>query len=264
MSLIAIVTGASGAIGEAIARRIAERSDFEVVLVCRDESKARRAVAGVQEATGNPAVRFELADLSRRESIRALAGGWPGPLNVLVNNAGVTPRRREETPEGLELQFATNVMGYFWMMEAFRDVLARSAPARVVNVASYWAGDLDVDDLQFTRRRYDNNTAYRQSKQANRMLTVAFANRWRDLGIAVNSCHPADVSSPLANNLGFAGSQSPARGAETPAWLATTDAGQNATGRYFASRREEPCPFGADAAAVERLYAACSAYAGTH
>ena len=65
------------------------------------------------------------------------------------------------------------------MTQAFGEVLKESAPARVINVASYWAGDLDVDDLEFKRRRYNNGTAYRQSKQANRMLTAAFAERFK-------------------------------------------------------------------------------------
>ena len=174
---VAAVTGASGAIGEAIARGLAARPGHEVVLVCRDRDRARRSLGRIAKATGNTALRYEIADLSRAASIEALARRWSGPLHVLVNNAGVTPRQREVTPEGLELQFATNVLGYFWMMQAFAEVLARSAPARVVNVASYYAGGLELDDLQFVRRRYDNDTAYRQSKQADRMLTVAFARR---------------------------------------------------------------------------------------
>jgi len=97
-------------------------------------------------------VRFELADLGRRVSIAALAERWSGRVQVLVNNAAITPRRREETPEGIERQFATNVLGYFWMITAFRNHLSRSASARIVNVASYWAGGLDLEDLELKRR----------------------------------------------------------------------------------------------------------------
>jgi NAD(P)-dependent dehydrogenase (short-subunit alcohol dehydrogenase family) len=180
---------------------------------------------------------------------------------VLVNNAATTPRRRQVTPDGLEAQFATNVMGYFWMTSALLPVLRRSSPARVVNVASYWAGDLDLDDLQFERRRYDNDTAYRQSKQANRMLTAAFAERLGGAGVTVNACHPGDVNSKLSNSLGFGGSQSPEQGADTPVWLATSAECSAATGLYFARRRPERCPFAADRAATERLYQICAALA---
>jgi len=200
---VALVTGATGAIGKAIARRIAARSEHEVVLLCRDAAKAEAALADIQRRTGNPRVRYALVDLARQASIAALAACWAGPVHVLVNNAAVAPRRREETPEGIELQFATNVLGYFWTITAFQERLAASAPARVVNVASYWAGGLDLKDLEFQRRPYDNDAAYRQSKQANRMLTVAFADRLKDTGVTVNACHPGDVASSLSRSLGF-------------------------------------------------------------
>jgi retinol dehydrogenase-13 len=173
-------------------------------------------VGDIQQTTKNRRVRYELVDLSRWSSIRAMAARWRGPLTVLVNNAAVTPRRRQETPEGIELQFATNVLGYFWMTHVFSEHLTRSSPARVVNVASYWAGGLDLNDLEFLRRRYKNGEAYRQSKQADRMLTVAFAEKLRSFKVAVNACHPGDVNSRLSNNLGFGGHSTPNEGAKTP------------------------------------------------
>ncbi|MDX1431765.1 MAG: SDR family NAD(P)-dependent oxidoreductase [Gammaproteobacteria bacterium] len=257
---VVLVTGATGAIGKAIAREIAAAPDHEVVVLARDRDKAARTVAELRRQTGNEHVRHVLADLSRRESIRALAAGWQGPLHVLVNDAGVTPRRREETPEGIELTFATNVLGYFWMIDEFRPHLERSAPAQVVNVASYYAGDLDQDDLEFHRRRYDNNTAYRQSKQANRMLTVAQAAELVDAGIRVNACHPGDVRSTLSANLGFGGSDSPEEAAHTPAMLALARLGATSTGRWFERGREAACPFARDRAAIDTLYEICRSY----
>ncbi|MDX1614684.1 MAG: SDR family NAD(P)-dependent oxidoreductase [Candidatus Promineifilaceae bacterium] len=257
---VALVTGATGAIGRAIARQLAKRTDFAVALLGRDESRTQDAAASIRQTSGNQQVGYVLADLSRRHEIYALAERWEGPLHVLINNAAATPRQRQETPEGIELQFATNVLGYFWMTRAFRDILAASAPARIVNVASYYAGDLELDDLEFERRTYDNRRAYRQSKQANRMLTAAFAQRLADDNIAVNACHPGDVNSKLSNNLGFGGSESPDQGADTPVWLATSPEGGEKTGRYFANRRERRDPFTQDADAVEALYQACLAY----
>jgi NAD(P)-dependent dehydrogenase (short-subunit alcohol dehydrogenase family) len=254
---VALVTGATGAIGKAIASRIASHPELEVVLVCRDAAKAAAAARDIRERTGNEKVRFEIADLGRRASVEALATRWNGPVSVLVNNAAITPRRREVTPEGIERQFATNVLGYFWMISAFRDLLSRSAPARVVNVASYWAGGLDLEDLEFERRGYDNDAAYRQSKQADRMLTAAFAERLGGEGVSVNACHPGDVLSNLSRSLGFGGHESPDQGADTPAWLATDDVGGNSTGRYFEHRREVACRFAADREGVEALYRAC-------
>lgn len=261
MAHVALVTGATGAIGKAIARQLAKHNAFEVVLACRHEEKARQAVAEIRRATGNPHVRYELVDVSRSSSIEALVKRWRGPLHVLINNAAASPRQRQETPEGIEVQFATNVLGYFWMIQLFNERLKAAAPARVINVASYWAGDLDLTDLEFRKRRYSNGTAYRQSKQADRMLTVAFAARLKSYSVTVNACHPGDVNSQLSNDLGFGGLATPDEGADTPFWLATDPVGQNVTGKYFEQRRAVRCRFGEDTAAVEALYEACLARA---
>ncbi|MBN1427289.1 MAG: SDR family NAD(P)-dependent oxidoreductase [Anaerolineae bacterium] len=256
---VALVTGATGAIGRAIARQLAGKG-FEVVLVCRDQARAERAVQEIRQATGNEQVRYELVDVSRRAAIQALADRWPGPLHVLVNNAATTPRERQETPEGIELQFATNVLGYVWMTQAFSDVLKASAPGRVVNVASYWAGDLDIDDLEFKQRGYNNGQAYRQSKQADRMLTVALANELQPDRVTVNACHPGDVNSRLSNNLGFGGHESPDQGAATPVWLATDPAVREKTGKYFEHQREMRDRFAENKLEMEALYRICLGY----
>jgi NAD(P)-dependent dehydrogenase (short-subunit alcohol dehydrogenase family) len=257
---VALVTGATGAIGVAIARQIAATPGYAVVLVGRDEARTRQAAQDIIRNTGNERVSYQVADLSRQSAIQALVDGWHTPLHVLVNNAAATPKTRQETPEGIELQFATNVLGYFWLTQAFSHVLIRSAPSRVVYIASYWAGDLELDDLEFKRRRYDNGRSYRQSKQANRMLTVAFAERFRSHGVTVNACHPGDVNSSLSNNLGFGGHESPDQGARTPVWLATDPIGQSQTGQYFEHLRAVPDSFAKDRQAVEKLYQACLAY----
>jgi len=211
---IALVTGATGAIGKAIARQIAAEPGYHVSLIARDARKAHSTVEEITRTTGNPHVTYQLADLSRQVSIQALAKSWPGPLHVLVNNAAASPRRRMETLEGIEMQFATNVLGYFWMMRAFEDILINTRDSRIVNVASYWAGDLDLDDLEFEHRSYHNGAAYRQSKQADRMLTAAFAERLSPFGVQVNACHPGDVNSRLSSDLGFGGHETPDQGAD--------------------------------------------------
>ncbi len=257
---VALVTGATGAIGKAIARQLAAEPGWTVVLACRNGDKGAAAVKEIVGSTRNANVRLEIVDLSRRTSIEALAGRWQGPLHVLINNAGITPKRRQETPEGIELQFATNVLGYFWMIKAFQPILGASVPSRVVNVASYWAGDLDLSDLEFKTRPYRNGEAYRQSKQANRMLTVAFADRLTPLGIIVNACHPGDVSSTLSNNLGFAGHDTPDDAARTPVWLARDPIGGRVSGKFFEGMRQVSCAFASNRKAIEALYATCEAY----
>jgi NAD(P)-dependent dehydrogenase (short-subunit alcohol dehydrogenase family) len=240
---------------------LARDSKREVVLVARNRNKAERAVQRIRRETGNFHIRFELTDLSRGDAIRDLAARWDGPLHILVNNAAITPRRREESLEGVELQFATNVLAYFRMIRVFTPHLLEARGAQVVNVASYWAGGLDLDDLEFHRRRYNNDAAYRQSKQADRMLSTAFAERLADQGVCVNACHPGDVNSTLSNSLGFGGHQRPEQGADTPVWLAIGSAGSETTGRYFENRRALPCGFSKDHNTLERLFEVCEAYA---
>ena len=98
---VAAVTGGTGAIGEAIARGIAQDLKYEVILVCRNASKAGRACSNISAVTGNPRVRYEVVDLSRRSSIQSLGKRWLGPLHVLVNNAADTPRARQLTNDGV-------------------------------------------------------------------------------------------------------------------------------------------------------------------
>jgi retinol dehydrogenase-13 len=256
VSRTAIVTGATGAIGGAIARGLAERG-FELLLVARDEAKGKRAAEALRKKVRGARVQHVLCDVSRRASVASVAAGYGGPLDLLVNNAAEAPRRRSETPEGIERQLATNVLGYLWMVEAFSEALARAAPARVVNVASYWAGDLELGDLEFRRRSYDNDTAYRQSKQCNRMLTVVQSEQLGSRGVTVNVCHPGDVNSVLSNSLGFGGSATPEEGARTPLWLATDAALSSLTGRYFEREREVRDRFASDRAAIDALHEAC-------
>ena len=255
-----LVTGGTGAIGKAIGKLIALKPGYEVVILGRDEPKTARVTKEIASQTGNRNVRYVIADVSRANEVRRLVENWEGGLHILINNASTTPRRRLETPEGIELQFATNVLGYFWMTLVFADILKASAPARVVNVASYWAGGLDMNDLEFKRRRYDNGSAYRQSKQAERMLTAAFAKQFQPFNITVNACHPGDVNSKLSNDLGFGGHESPDEGARTPVWLATEPIGGEVSGKYFEHLRESHCPFMRDKEAVEALYQVCLEY----
>jgi NAD(P)-dependent dehydrogenase (short-subunit alcohol dehydrogenase family) len=252
---VALVTGATGAIGGAIAEGLA-REGLRVVIASRDHKRGRDRAAHIARATGNANLTAVTVDLADRESVRSLVDAWTGDLHVLVNNAADTPRERSLTAAGIEVQWATNVLAYLWMMEGFAPVLEQSKPARIVNVASYWAGGLDLDDPQFERRPYDNDTAYRQSKQADRMLSKAMASRL-PAGITVNACHPGDVPSRLARSLGFDGHQSAEEAAATPLLLATSSELESVSGRYFEHGKETPCRFSTNTAAVDALYREC-------
>ncbi len=252
----ALITGATGAIGAAIARGLLQQG-CDLVIVVRDEHRGRHAA---QALAGAGRIRVERCDLSLGDDIGALARRLPERLDVLVNAAAECPRERQETRRGIERQWATNVLGYHFMTLACVPALARAKNARVVNVASYWAGGLELDDVEFRRRRYDNDAAYRQSKQADRMLSRGLADRLRSRGIAVNACHPGDVRSRLSTDLGFGGHESADEAAQTPVWLALAPELAGVSGKYFAHRRQEPCSFAQDEAGVAALLELCDAY----
>jgi retinol dehydrogenase-13 len=256
----AIITGSTGAIGRAIVRQVLAGGEYRVVMIARDDAKAELFRRELSRDVDSGRLICEIIDLARKDDIYGLAGRIEWPVHLLVNNAAHSPRARQETPEGIERQWATNVLGYYWMISAFTPHLKAAAPARIVNVASYWAGGLDLDDPEFRRRRYDNDEAYRQSKQADRMLTAALAERLKPFSITVNACHPGDVNSRLSNDLGFGGHETPDQGADTPVWLATSRNVDGITGKYFARRRQETCEFGQDRAGIEQLMKLLKSY----
>lgn len=256
----ALVTGATGAIGFGIAKLIAENHQYKLTIVSRNVAKAINTVESLQRETGNKNIDYVIADLSRKHHIKKIAEKWKGPLHVLVNDAGITPRKREESPEGIELQWATNVLGYYWMIKYFIPHLERESPTRIINVASYWAGDMNINDIEFKKRYYHNDTAYRQSKQADRMLAVAYAEILKPKGITVNACHPGDVRSTLASTLGYGGHESAEQGAATPVWLAVSPEVEGITGKYFEHKQESTCRFGANKDMVKRLFDICQTY----
>lgn len=255
-----LLTGGTGAIGKGIASLIVADNNNRLVLLARNPDKAVSTVEELKKGSGNPNISFLIADLSIKSEIQKVADKWTGPLNILINNAAITPRQRIETADGIELQFATNVLAYFWMIQSFAPILKQSKSSRIVNVASYWAGGLYLADLEFKQRQYDNDTAYRQSKQANRMLTVSFAKLLKADGITVNACHPGDVNSFLSNQLGYGGHESPEQGAATPVWLATSKELEKITGGYFEHLKQRICQFGHDQQSIDRLFEICESY----
>lgn len=264
-----LVTGANSGIGLEAVRGIA-RTGARVVMGCRDAARGEEARRAIVESTGNTDVALAVFDQSDRAQTRAFAEAFVRDherLDVLVNNAGTWLARREETSEGVERTWATNMLGYFLLTEGLRPLLARSAPARIVNVASELARDLDLADVEFRRRSYDGVTAYAQSKQANRMWTWALARRLEGSGVTANAMHPGGVNTPLFRKgggwKGLAGAaygrlmgKSPEEGADTVVWLATRPELDEASGRFWADRTERGCRF-RDPAQEEALWSLC-------
>lgn len=260
MKKYAIVTGAYGAIGKAIVNKMADDESIELTLIGRNEKSLIDYVREIRKTHLSSEINYSVVDLSNKSEIIGFAKRWEKPLDILINNAATTPRSRLETSEGIEMQWATNVLSYFHMINYLSDYMVNREDARIVNVASYWAGGLNLEDVEFKYRRYDNNSAYRQSKQANRMLSYKFSDILNEKNIAVNACHPGEVNSKLSNNLGFGGHESPELGADTPSWLATSEEVKGITGKYYEYRKLGYDHFISDKEEVEKLFELCHEY----
>ena len=254
----AILTGAYGVIGQEIARGLVQ-AGFHTFLLGRDIVKLKHVQDQFSNAIPGSNIEAYGIDLSRKMQIFDLADKINSPIDVLVNNAATVPRSLILNEDGIEMQWATNVLGYYWMIKAFESHLKSSENGRIVNVASYWAGGLDLNDPEFKNRSYNNDAAYRQSKQADRMLAYGFADIFGNK-VTVNACHSGDANSKLSNDLGFGGSVSPHQAAETPLFLATDDDVSDISGSYFTNCREAHCSFQSDGEGIEKLMSLCESY----
>jgi NAD(P)-dependent dehydrogenase (short-subunit alcohol dehydrogenase family) len=244
--MLCLITGATAGIGFEIARGLS-RAGCRLILACRDRAKGEAARNAIAAETGNSGLELLLVDLASQRSIRDAAEEFCSrhrALDVLVNNAGAGMLTRQNSPDGIELTFATNVLGCFLLTTLLLPPLRRAESARVVNLASLMAYGLDLDDVEFKRRPYDPSAAYAQSKQAGRMLTWAFARRFEGTLLCANAMHPGVVQTNLLQTLapGFSG-RSPAEGADTAIWLAASADVAGVNGRFWVDRKERPCEF---------------------
>lgn len=262
-----VITGATSGIGKQVASRLASLG-ADIVLACRDRGRGEQVAADIRVNTGRERVAVMTVDTADQSSIRAFAADFRdtyGTLDVLVNNAGVVLPTRTTSVDGIELTFATNVLGYHLVTMGLLDALEAAAPSRVVNVASTFAFDVDLEDLQFERRPYDGLSAYAQSKACDRMLTWALARRLQASKVTVNAMAPGLVlgtdlyrhlTPEAKNDLAQYGSRSVTEGADTAVWLASSPELDGVTGRFFEQRTEIPCQF-RDEDAEERLWQTC-------
>ncbi|MGW6954091.1 SDR family NAD(P)-dependent oxidoreductase [Streptomyces chartreusis] len=252
----AIVTGGAGGLGQETARALAS-AGAEVTIAARNLDLGNAAAREIAAQTGNPLTRAAQLDLADLASVKEFAASWSGPLHILVANAGVmaTPERR--TPQGRELQFATNHLGHFALAVSLHDALAAASNARVVVLSSvgHINGPVRFHDPDFTKEPYDPWLAYAQSKTANILFAVEAAKRWAADGIAVNALNPGRI---WGTNLGRYMEAPPAsfdpsgqtgvsvkniaQGAATSVLLAASPLVEGVTGTYFEDC-QEAAPF---------------------
>ena len=252
---VSLVTGGTAGIGLEAARTLAQLGG-RVVVVSRNPEKCAATAASLRAETGNAAVDFIPADLSSQKSTRELAAQFQeryDRLDVLINNAGGSFLTRKLSPDGIEMTFALNHLGYFLLTNLLGEVLVRSAPARIVNVSSnaHFGQPLDLKNLELARG-YFVFKAYARSKLANVMFTYELARRLKSSRlegglVTANVMHPGMVRTNIWASQGWMGKfivlflgkkmLTPAQGAETITYLATAAEVGDVTGKYFVNKR---------------------------
>ena len=271
-----IITGPTSGFGKEIAVQLA-LSGADIVLACRDVQLGENTADEIARRTGAKNCVVMQIDTSNQKSIHEFSRQFCkkySRLDVLINNAGINRSQRQMSANGIELTFATNVLGYFCLTRDLLDLLRTSAPARIVNVASSYASDLDLADLQFDHRVYEGRKAYAQSKACDRMLTWAFARRLDGSGVTANAMAPGLVvntglyrdTAPMIRlilrlvSLRFG--RSVAQGADTAIWLASSPEVEGVNGKFFDQRREVSCQF-RNVEAEEKLWSICEGLTGS-
>jgi NAD(P)-dependent dehydrogenase (short-subunit alcohol dehydrogenase family) len=245
-----IVTGGASGIGLETASALAA-AGAEVTLAVRNADAGQRVASEIEATTGNTHIRVAPVDLADPASVASFVAAWDEPLDVLVNNAGVMACPETRTPQGFELQFATNHLGHFALAVGLHRALAAADGARIVSVSSraHLRSPVVFDDIHFLERAYEPWDAYAQSKTANVLFAVEATRRWADDGITANALQPGTVRSNLQRYItdddlertrvhieddkGSFHWKTPEQGAATSVLLATSPLLAGIGGRYF-------------------------------
>lgn len=271
---IAVVTGANGGIGYATSVDLAKRG-MRVVLACRNEARGEAARRAIVAQTGSSTVEALPLDLASLDSVRRFAEAFIARyprLDVLVNNAGVFSPHRALTADGFELHFGVMYLGHFLLTHLLLDALRAAPAARVVTVSAWGhrLARLELDDLQFERRRYQGLAAYTQAKLAQVVWTQTLAQRLAGTDVTAYSLHPGMIGTNLAADLpawlqGLIQRLLPGadQGSDTSVYLATAPDLERFSGQYFAYRTllrrhsrtpGQPARHAADPAQAVRLW----------
>jgi NAD(P)-dependent dehydrogenase (short-subunit alcohol dehydrogenase family) len=239
---VCVVTGATAGIGQATAAALAGMG-ATVVLVARNANKARATREVIVRSAGHARVETVIADLGVQAQVRAAAEEirtrYPA-IHVLVNNAAIYTKTRQETPDGMEMQLAVNHLAPFLLTHLLLDALRAGGPARVVTVSSeaHHRASFSWDDIQM-RRKYGALRAYCNAKLFNILFTRELARRVPAVEVTANAMHPGVVGTAL-----LFGGWAPLRllkpfirtaeeGARTAIYLASSPDIAGITGEYF-------------------------------
>lgn len=254
---VVVITGANKGIGKEATKQIAKLG-AKVYMACRSLDSANQVKDEIINETGNHNVFLEHLDLASVDSIQKFAESFKqkeSKLDVLINNAGIWTKTKKLTDINVEQTFAVNVLGHQLLTQLLLNELKNAAPSRIINVASKFAGGLDIDDLNFDKRKYNKTLPYRQTKQANRMLTREWARRLKKDNISVYSMTPGFIPTTdlfreqnavekfLLKIFALILGRTIQEGADTIVWLASSDKIKGSNGGFYYQRKEEKCKF---------------------
>ncbi|BCG93717.1 SDR family NAD(P)-dependent oxidoreductase [Mesorhizobium sp. 131-2-1] len=237
-----LITGSTDGVGRVVAERLGA-SGARVLVHGRDEGRGK-AVVSVIEASGGKA-ELLVADLSSLAEVRRFAEAVRAKTNrldILISNAGVgtggQDSKRQVSADGYELRFAVNYLAGFLLTSELLPLLKASAPARIVNVASAGQQAIDFGNVMLTHG-YSGVRAYCQSKLAQILFTIDFAEHLKGSGITVNALHPASyMNTTMVRQAGVTPWSSVETGADAIFNLAASPALEGRSGLYFDGQRE--------------------------
>ncbi len=226
----AVVTGANSGLGSITARELA-RKGAAVILACRDTARGDDAAEAILREAPDAGVEVLALDLADLSSVHAFAEAVDGPVDLLVNNAGVMGIPRRHTKDGFEMQFGTNHLGHFALTGLLLPQLLKTAEPRVVTLSStaHKFGRMNFDDLQ-GERRYFRWSAYGQSKLANLLFAFELQRRADDAGLALKS---------MASHPGYAATNLQTRSPEAGGLLTRIEDGLMAVSNHVVAQSEE-------------------------
>lgn len=249
-----IVTGANSGMGLATTVALASQG-ANVIMLCRSRQRGEQALIEARKQSGSERIELMLCDLGSLASIRSFAAEFHAKhnvLDVLVNNAGVVTVKRQTTADGFEAMMGVNHLGHFLLTNLLLDTIVRSPQGRIVNVSSgaHKIGRIDLTNPHLTRG-YRIWSGYAQSKLANILFTRELAKRLAGTSATANSLHPGAVGTNLGvdRDTGFGKAVyailrpfflTPAQGAETAIYLATSTDVRTVSGEYYYRRKIAP------------------------